>query len=83
MIERVAAGLGPVDILVNNTGIGIARGVNDLTEEHFDETIAVNLKSAFLCTQSVLPPTRQRRWGCIVNISSGSRRAATRLSVTA
>jgi 3-oxoacyl-[acyl-carrier protein] reductase len=76
MVERVAAGLGPVDILVNNAGIGIVRGIDDLTEEDFDQTIAVNLKSAFLCTQAVLPPMRQRRWGRIVNISSGAARGA-------
>ena len=76
MVERVAAGLGPVDILVNNAGIGIVRGIDDLTEEDFDQTIAVNLKSAFLCTQAVLPPMRQRGWGRIVNISSGAARGA-------
>jgi 3-oxoacyl-[acyl-carrier protein] reductase len=76
MIERVADGLGPVDILVNNAGIGIVRGVDDLDEDIFDRTIAVNLKSAFLCTQAVLPAMRQRRWGRIVNISSGAARGA-------
>jgi 3-oxoacyl-[acyl-carrier protein] reductase len=76
MIERVTAGLGPVDILVNNAGIGIMCSVDDLDEEIFDLTIAVNLKSAFLCTQAVLPPMRRRRWGRIVNISSGAARGA-------
>jgi 3-oxoacyl-[acyl-carrier protein] reductase len=81
MVERVAARLGPVDILVNNAGIGIVRGIDDLTEEDFDQTIAVNLKSAFLCTQAVLPPMRQRRWGRIVNISSGAARGAGAIGV--
>jgi 3-oxoacyl-[acyl-carrier protein] reductase len=76
MVARVTAEFGPVDILVNNAGIGIVRGVDDLTEEDFDLTIAVNLKSAFLCTQAVLPAMRQRRWGRIVNISSGAARGA-------
>ncbi|MEY9145994.1 NAD(P)-dependent dehydrogenase (short-subunit alcohol dehydrogenase family) [Bradyrhizobium elkanii] len=68
--------LGPVDILVNNAGIAIVRGVDDLTEEDFDRTITVNLKSAFLCTQAVLPMMRTRKWGRIVNISSGAARGA-------
>jgi 3-oxoacyl-[acyl-carrier protein] reductase len=50
------------------------RGIDDLDEDIFDLTITVNLKSAFLCTQAVLPPMRQRRWGRIVNISSGAAR---------
>ncbi len=76
MVAAVAAELGPVDLLVNNAGIGIIRSVDDLTEEDFDVTIAVNLKSAFLCTQAVIPGMRQRKWGRIVNISSGAARGA-------
>jgi 3-oxoacyl-[acyl-carrier protein] reductase len=76
MLARVASELGPVDILVNNAGIAIVRGIDDLTEDDFDQTIAVNLKSAFLCTQAVLPAMRARQWGRIVNISSGAARGA-------
>lgn len=68
--------LGPIDVLVNNAGIGIIRGIDDLTEEDFDRTISVNLKSAFLCIQAVVPGMRARRWGRIVNISSGAARGA-------
>ena len=70
MVEQVASALGPIDILVNNAGVAIVRGVDDLTEDDFDRTIAVNLKSAFLCTQAVLADMRARQWGRIVNISS-------------
>jgi 3-oxoacyl-[acyl-carrier protein] reductase len=76
MVARVTSELGPVDILVNNAGIAITRGVDDLTEEDFDRTITVNLKSAFLCMQAVLPAMRARKWGRIVNISSGAARGA-------
>jgi len=76
MVASVARELGPVDVLVNNAGLAIIRGVEDLTEEEFDRTIAVNLKSAFLCTQAVLPGMRTRKWGRIVNISSGAARGA-------
>jgi 3-oxoacyl-[acyl-carrier protein] reductase len=68
--------LGPVDVLVNNAGVGLVRSVDDLTEEDFDLTIAVNLKSVFLCTQAVVPGMRARKWGRIVNISSGAARGA-------
>ena len=76
MMEQVTSTLGPVDILVNNAGIAIVRGVDDLTPEDFDRTIAVNLKSVFLCTQAVLPTMRARQWGRIINISSGAARGA-------
>jgi 3-oxoacyl-[acyl-carrier protein] reductase len=76
MVEAVKSELGPIDILVNNAGIAITRGVDDLSEADFDRTISVNLKSAFLCTQAVLPMMRARKWGRIVNISSGAARGA-------
>jgi 3-oxoacyl-[acyl-carrier protein] reductase len=74
MIARVERELGAVDVLVNNAGIAITGGPGELSEEDFDRTIAVNLKSAFLCTEAVLPGMRARRWGRIVNISSGAAR---------
>jgi 3-oxoacyl-[acyl-carrier protein] reductase len=76
MMSALERELGPVDVLVNNAGIGLVRTVDDLTEEDFDRTIAVNLKSAFLCTQAVIPGMRARKWGRIVNISSGAARGA-------
>jgi 3-oxoacyl-[acyl-carrier protein] reductase len=76
MIERVKSDLGSIDILINNAGIAITRGVDDISEEDFDRTIAINLKSGFLCTQAVLPMMRAKRWGRIVNISSGAARGA-------
>jgi 3-oxoacyl-[acyl-carrier protein] reductase len=76
MVERVKSELGPIDILINNAGIAITRGIDDLSEADFDQTIAINLKSVFLCTQAVLPMMRAKRWGRIVNISSGAARGA-------
>jgi 3-oxoacyl-[acyl-carrier protein] reductase len=76
MVAGVERELGPIDILINNAGIAINRPVDELTEEDFDRTMAVNLKSVFLCTQAVLPGMRKRRWGRIVNISSGAARGA-------
>jgi 3-oxoacyl-[acyl-carrier protein] reductase len=81
MIASITDTLGPIDLLVNNAGIGPAHGLDDLTEEVFDRTIAVNLKSAFLCIQAVLPAMRARRFGRIVNISSGAARGAGGIGV--
>jgi 3-oxoacyl-[acyl-carrier protein] reductase len=76
MMGIVEGGLGRVDILVNNAGVALHRGLDELTEADFDRTVAVNLKSAFLCTQAALPHMRAQRWGRIVNISSGAARGA-------
>jgi 3-oxoacyl-[acyl-carrier protein] reductase len=81
MVEQVASVLGPVDILINNAGMAIVRGIDELTESEFDQTIAVNLKSAFLCSQAVLPAMRANKWGRIVNISSGAARGAGAIGV--
>lgn len=76
MIAHINRDLGPIDVLINNAGVALRRGIDDLTEADFDETIAVNLKSAFLCSQAVLPHMRAQQWGRIVNISSGAARSA-------
>ena len=76
MMQTVAEALGPVDVLVNNAGIAPIRSVDEITEADFDRTLAVNLKSAFLCTQAVVAHMRGQRWGRIVNISSGAARGA-------
>jgi len=76
MVELVKSELGGIDILINNAGIATTRGIDDLSEPDFDQTIAVNLKSVFLCTQAVLPTMRAKKWGRIVNISSGAARGA-------
>jgi 3-oxoacyl-[acyl-carrier protein] reductase len=81
MVRQVEERLGAIDILVNNAGMAEKRGVDEITEEDFDSAIAVNLKSAFLCTQAVLPGMRARRWGRIVNISSIAARGAGGISV--
>ena len=76
MVTNIEKALGPIDILVNNAGIALRRSLEEMTEADFDRTIAVNLKSAFLCTQAVWPGMRARGWGRIVNISSGAARGA-------
>jgi 3-oxoacyl-[acyl-carrier protein] reductase len=61
MIESVKRSLGAVSILVNNAGVASSRSIEELTEEDWDETMAVNLKSVFLVIQAVLPDMRSQK----------------------
>jgi 3-oxoacyl-[acyl-carrier protein] reductase len=70
MVAQVQNELGSIDILVNNAGIARQQKIEDITEADWDELIDVNLKSAFLVSQAVLPSMRRQKWGRILNISS-------------
>jgi len=70
LVAAVEGALGPIDVLVNNSAVGRAHSVEELTPEIFDEAIAVNLRSAFLLSQAVLPGMRARKWGRLIYVSS-------------
>jgi 3-oxoacyl-[acyl-carrier protein] reductase len=70
MVAAVEENLGSADILVNNAGIVATKPLAEITEADWDEMLAVNLKSAFLATQQVLPGMRSRGWGRIIMLSS-------------
>ncbi len=69
-IERVHAALGPVQILVNDAGVGEFATLQDMTEEQWDRMIAVHLKGTFNCTRLLVPDLVKAGWGRIVNIAS-------------
>ena len=70
MVKQVESQLGPVAVLVNNAGITRPQPIHEITEEDWDEVLAVNLKSVFLVTQAVLPGMRAAKWGRIINLTS-------------
>lgn len=70
MVAQIERELGPVNILVNNAGMARQINLENIVEADWDEHINVNLKSAFLVTQAVLPQMRTQHWGRIINISS-------------
>ena len=70
LFDWAAQSLGQIDILVNAVGIGGTSSVLEHPEELWDRIVAVNLKSAFLCSQAVLPSMREAGWGRIVNVTS-------------
>jgi NAD(P)-dependent dehydrogenase (short-subunit alcohol dehydrogenase family) len=59
-----------IDILVNNAGIGAPNPAEHVTEQDFDDTLAVNLKGTFFIAQAVGRIMIRQRYGRIINISS-------------
>ncbi|MCW2669098.1 MAG: 3-oxoacyl-ACP reductase [Frankiales bacterium] len=64
------AELGAVDILVNNAGILTECRVSDMSAAMFDELIAVDLRSVFLCSRAAIPGMQRKQFGRIINVSS-------------
>jgi len=70
LFAGVMAKFGRVDILVNNAGKFFAAKFEELTDEQWDGIQATNLKSQFLCAQTVAPIMKKQGRGRIINISS-------------
>jgi NAD(P)-dependent dehydrogenase (short-subunit alcohol dehydrogenase family) len=73
LVGQVQEALGPVEILVNNAGIGSSadpRPVLEYDDAFWDLTLAVNLTAPYLLCKAVLPGMVARRWGRIINVAS-------------
>lgn len=69
-VDRAAAELGGLEVLVNNAATGAFRQLSSLDVAGFDEVLAVNLRAAFACIRAALPHLRAAGSGRIVNIAS-------------
>ncbi|HEY6642484.1 glucose 1-dehydrogenase [Povalibacter sp.] len=70
-VAAIARDLGPIDILVNNSGTSVAKSVLEQTERDWDDVVDVNLKGAFLVATEVARQMRDhKRGGSIINIES-------------
>lgn len=70
LAAAVEEALGPVDVLVNNAGMGRRQALEEVRVEDFDAMVAVNLRAPFLLAQRTAPGMRERRFGRILFISS-------------
>jgi 3-hydroxybutyrate dehydrogenase len=66
--ERV----GPVDVLVNNAGVAHSAPLERTTDAMWDETLAVNVTSAFLLCRAFVPDMVKAGWGRVVNVASNA-----------
>jgi NAD(P)-dependent dehydrogenase (short-subunit alcohol dehydrogenase family) len=69
-IGDTVARFGRLDILVNNAGGGWGNLAEDVSEEEFDQTIAVNVKATFFACQTAERVMHRQKRGCIINMAS-------------
>ena len=85
-VREFFATVGGADILVNNAG-GVCgqtgHPLEEVGEDDWHAVVDANLTSTFLCTRAVVPGMKQRRWGRIVNISSGAGRTVSLTGIQA
>ena len=69
-VAKIRAAFGPITVLVNNAGIDRFAPFAEITDDDWDQMLRVNLKGAYIVTQTVLPDMLAAGWGRIVNFSS-------------
>jgi enoyl-[acyl-carrier protein] reductase III len=70
MFDEIRERFGYLDILVNNSASGVNRPATELTAHHWDWTLNVNARGAWLCARAALPLMQARGGGVVVSISS-------------
>jgi 3-oxoacyl-[acyl-carrier protein] reductase len=70
LIDDITKEFGSLDVLVNNAGITRDGLLMRMTEQHWDEVMDTNLKSAFALTKAAMKPMMKARNGSIINITS-------------
>jgi len=75
-VRETEHALGPIEILVNNAGIGYFAPVQEASEANWDAVLDTNLKAVFLLSKAVASGMIQRRAGHIINIGSLSGKSA-------
>jgi 3-oxoacyl-[acyl-carrier protein] reductase len=85
-VEEFFAGIGDVDILVNVAGGVVGQThvpIDELTDEAWDAVVDANLRTTMNCTRAAARSMKHRRYGRIVNISSGAGRSVSLTGIQA
>lgn len=74
MYETVINEFGRLDVSIQNAGIITIARIEDMTEDEWDKTMAVNTKGVFLCCQAAAKIMLRQKSGCLINTGSGQSR---------
>lgn len=70
LVKKTEQTLGPIEILINNAGIGYFAPIQQAEEDRWDAVLDTNLKAVFLLTKAIAPGMIERRGGHVINIAS-------------
>ncbi len=70
LVEATRQEFGKIDILVNNAGICSLTGIEEMTEQEWDDMLNINLRGVFFCSQAVTPIMKRQKAGTILNMAS-------------
>jgi len=70
MTKRALDEFGKIDILINNAGVNVRGPIDELTFDDFKRVQDINVNGVWLCTRSVVPNMKQRKYGRIINLAS-------------
>ncbi|MEP1635489.1 SDR family oxidoreductase [Ascidiaceihabitans sp.] len=70
LVNDVSAPFGAPDILIHAAGVNTRQAADDVTQEGWDQTIALNLSTPFFLSQAFVPAMQAKGWGRIVNFAS-------------
>lgn len=74
LMDEILLENGPIDVLVNNAGIGLHGSIEEMPISEFKAVFETNVFGAVCCMQAVIPAMREQKSGCIINITSVSGR---------
>lgn len=73
LLGKVVETYGPVDVLVNNAGLGSSsnpKAVVDFDDDFWDKSVAINMTAPYLLSKAVLPSMVERGWGRVITVAS-------------